>query len=380
MPSLLELKLRANQKVEQLGLPGEHHEDWLYTQLENISPEIPTAPARPGNHDGADVYLVNGHLVRGELMTLEHMPPTVISKILSLYEREAYDGFSSWNLSQCDTVQVVTAAGTMRLHHHVTTGRHAAHPRLAIIPPARSTTTLYLRLTAEPGESLTNLHLLLIAENNTKLNLVLEQDLAVTASSVVTLHAIAEKDARIEVTDLQLSGKVTRLTFLGELTGAGAHLALHGLLLGYDARHSDSTASIRHLSSHTTSKETYYSILNNASSSAFTGHIYVERNAQQVDAQQLNRSLLLGDAARAFSRPQLEINADDVKCSHGASVGRLDPTALFYLRSRGISQAEARQILIEAFAHEILAGIADLDIRKSVESNVKFHLQDVAHG
>ncbi|MDP3981326.1 MAG: Fe-S cluster assembly protein SufD [Chlamydiota bacterium] len=139
-----------------------------------------------------------------------------------------------------------------------------------------------------------------------------------------------------------------------KMQGSGSECILNGLYTGKDHQHIDNCTLIEHQQSHTKSRQVYKGILDDTSKGIFNGKIKVHEHAQKSDASQTNKNLLLSEHAIAHTRPQLEINTDDVKCSHGSTVGQLDKDALFYLCSRGLSHPSARSILTHGFANEIL--------------------------
>ena len=154
--------------------------------------------------------------------------------------------------------------------------------------------------------------------------------------------------------NIALNGLVTRNDIYCDLMGGGAHVEMNGLVLGKGRQHVDNHTEVNHAVAHCTSDEYYKTILDDKSRSVFRGRIIVAQDAQQTIADQQNNNLLLGDNAEADCKPQLEIYADDVKCSHGATVGQLDKTSLFYLQSRGIDAAASQALLTFAFANEVL--------------------------
>ena len=141
------------------------------------------------------------------------------------------------------------------------------------------------------------------------------------------------------------------------LAGEGAETELRGLFVGRDRRHVDNHTLVDHAMPHCASNELYKGVLRDRARGVFRGRVVVRPDAQKSDARQSNPNLLLSDRAEIDSKPQLEIHADDVKCSHGSSTGRLDEEALFYLCSRGIGLAEARALLTRGFASEITRGL-----------------------
>jgi Fe-S cluster assembly protein SufD len=154
------------------------------------------------------------------------------------------------------------------------------------------------------------------------------------------------------------SGAATsRSELYARLDGPGATLDAQGLLLGNGTQHIDSRITVEHAAPHTESRTQYRAILSDKSRGVFNGRILVQQLAQKTNAELSNRNLLLNSGAEIDTKPELEIYADDVKCAHGSTTGQLDQNALFYLLSRGIDQQAARNMLITAFASELLANI-----------------------
>ncbi len=162
------------------------------------------------------------------------------------------------------------------------------------------------------------------------------------------------RDSRAESAHVAIGGDITRLDFRVSLDGAGADCNLRGLAMLDNSEHVDHHLLVRHNQPNCTSREFFKNVLDGSSRGVFCGRIHVDQDAQKTDGVQTNANLLLSDDAQAETRPQLEIYADDVKCTHGATVGQLDDDAIFYLRARGVPEAEARAILIRGFAGEIL--------------------------
>jgi len=170
--------------------------------------------------------------------------------------------------------------------------------------------------------------------------------------------------SRLLSTVVSVGGDLVRLDTASVLEGEGADCLLGGFYWGHGRRVVDNHTTLEHAVPHTTSYELYKGILAGRSRAVFNGRIVVRPQAQKTDAKQSNRNLLLSDEATVFTRPQLEIRANDVRCTHGATIGRLDEAQLFYLRSRGVRLEEARAALLRAFAREVLerggvSGLAD---------------------
>jgi Fe-S cluster assembly protein SufD len=170
-------------------------------------------------------------------------------------------------------------------------------------------------------------------------------------------------------------GKIVRNNISTELDGEGITSTLNGLYLARDTQHIDNHTFIDHAKPHCESHELYRGILAGKSKGVFSGKILVRQDAQKTDAKQSNNCLLLSDDAQIDAKPQLEIYADDVKCTHGATVGQLDDDALAYLRARGIPKEKAVHVLTHAFAEEVISGITVQPLQEKVEQLLLNRLQ-----
>ena len=157
---------------------------------------------------------------------------------------------------------------------------------------------------------------------------------------------------------------------IATLAGEGAECTLNGLYLADGDRLVDNHTTIDHAEAHCPSHEIYKGIIGGKARAVFNGKIIVRQDAQKTDAKQTNRALLLSDDATINTKPQLEIFADDVKCTHGAAIGQLDEDALFYLRARGLTLQEARDMLIHAFAGDILDRVKIEPLRLALETEL----------
>ncbi|MCA9245230.1 MAG: Fe-S cluster assembly protein SufD [Phycisphaerales bacterium] len=178
-----------------------------------------------------------------------------------------------------------------------------------------------------------------------------------SAFHIATLSSQQDRDSDFRSQSLAFGARLMRYDMNPTLAGPGANCDLHGLSLGDQQQLLDHHLRVEHAAPHCDSREYFKGIYQDASHGVFTGRIHVHQIAQKTDAKQTNMSLLLSDKAKVDTRPQLEIFADDVKCTHGATIGQLDADAMFYLRSRGIPAETARSLLVYAFASEVLADI-----------------------
>jgi Fe-S cluster assembly protein SufD len=181
-------------------------------------------------------------------------------------------------------------------------------------------------------------------------------------------------DSRYSAQAISLGGALTRTDIGVVLDGERAEASLDGLYLGDGTQQADTHLTVRHASPNCNSHQLYKGILAGHARSVFNGRIIVDQDAQKTDAKQSNRNLLLSDDAVVNSNPQLEIFADDVRCTHGSTVGQLDEKAVFYLRSRGIGRDEGIQLLTLAFAGEILDRVPVTALRERLERVVAARL------
>jgi Fe-S cluster assembly protein SufD len=173
---------------------------------------------------------------------------------------------------------------------------------------------------------------------------------------------------------VSVGGALARNRISVRLNGEGAHCTLDGAYAARGKQHLDHTSKIVHAVADTTSRQVYKGVLDDHGRGVFQGHIVVAEDAQRTDGHQLNRALMLSDHAEIDSKPMLEIYADDVKCSHGATAGDLDETQMFYLQSRGIPADQARRLLVEAFLAETIDGIPFEPARAAALALVQEHL------
>ena len=188
-----------------------------------------------------------------------------------------------------------------------------------------------------------------------------------SAFRVGSLHSTLGRASSFSAHSITLSGAIVRNEVSVVLGGEGAECTLNGLYLANGRQLVDNQTTIDHAQPHCDSHELYKGILDGRSRAVFNGKIIVRLDAQKTNAKQSNKALLLSEDAQVTTKPQLEIFADDVKCTHGATVGQLDEEALFYLRSRALSEAQSRQLLIHAFAAGLLAHIKVDAIRNQLD-------------
>jgi len=196
------------------------------------------------------------------------------------------------------------------------------------------------------------------------------QSEATSAFHVGTIQARQPQSSYYESFSFATGADLSRTNVYTVLEGDAAECVLNGLYLADGTQHMDHQTYVEHIAPNCPSHELYKGILDGRSHGVFNGKVYVHPEAQKTDGKQSNNNLLLSDHARVDTKPQLEIFADDVKCTHGATVGRLDETALFYLRSRGLSNTVARKLLTYAFAADVLERLSLEPLRDALEARV----------
>jgi Fe-S cluster assembly protein SufD len=202
-------------------------------------------------------------------------------------------------------------------------------------------------------------------------------DEASTASHLAVRQVRLAARSSYVARTVSLGGALVRTDMEVTLDGEAAAAELAGLYLTDGDQQADSHITVRHAQPGCRSSQLYKGILAGSSRAVFNGRIVVELDAQKTDARQSNRNLLLSDQATVNSNPQLEIFADDVRCTHGSTVGRLDEEAVFYLRSRGISREQARRLLTLAFTNEVVERIPIESVRSRLKSEISRRLQGI---
>ncbi len=418
LPGTQQRAVRAlrEQSLEQftaLGFPTTRLEDWKYTNVAPIAEggfvpavrrahEVPTAQAVAAllfpDLDAHRLVFVDGHYTEA-LSAIGSLPPG--ATVMSLAAALTHDpgpvaaglnrlapaddhAFAALNAAFfADGAYIVLERGVEvdRPVHLVflATASAAGHMlpvRNLILAAEGSRATIlehYVCLAAE-GRYFTSVVTEVKAAPGAALEHLRLQQESETAFHVGGLYARLEQGSRLAATAVDLGGRLVRNDVQAALTAAGAQCVLNGLYVVDGRSHVDNHTHVDHAQPHGTSREFYKGVLDGRARAVFNGRIVVHPNAQHTDAQQENRNLLLSEDAEVDTRPQLEIYADDVKCSHGTTVGSLDADALFYLRSRAMDEQAARDLLTYAFAHDLLARIRLAPIRLALEQRLTTRL------
>ena len=258
-----------------------------------------------------------------------------------------------------------------------------SHPRVLVVLERDSQATIVETYAGPAGTRyFTNAVTELVAGEHAVVDHYKRQYESAAGYHVGAMHVRAHRSANVSASSISLGGALVRNDVVALLDGEGAECTLDGLYVADGERLVDNHTTIDHAQPHCASREMYKGILSDRARGVFNGKVIVRPDAQKTDAKQTNRALLLSEDAQINTKPQLEIFANDVKCTHGAAVGQLDDEAVFYLRSRGIGQAEARRLLVRAFAGEVLGRMRLEPVRSQVESvllrQLEYGVHDVA--
>ena len=381
-PWLQDVRSRAIREFAETGLPTQRSENWKYTNLGRLNrtsfdplidrPEINASDWSELFIDGAHrIVVVNGWY---HSSNLSQLPDGVVLEPFSVAvekRRMALEtGDTSLTLLNTafmrDGLVLVLPDGSdldrpVQVIHILGDSGISVHPRTVVMAGRDSRATVVETFAGvEAGASWTNSVTEFHLERSARVMHVKRQGEAVSTyhTSLTTVHL--GQDAAYSSVSLATGGALSRNETRVSCSGSGAECDIRGALLLHGRQHGDSTTWIDHRVPETSSRQLIRNVLSDASRSVFQGGISVHPDAQKTDASQSSRSLLLSEAARADTKPELRILADDVKCAHGATVGSLDKDALFYLLSRGIPPTEARTLLVEAFVGEVLEGAGPL--------------------
>ncbi|MBE0463079.1 MAG: Fe-S cluster assembly protein SufD [Halomonadaceae bacterium] len=243
-----------------------------------------------------------------------------------------------------------------------------SHPRILVEAGGRSEATLIEHYCGDQeAANFTNVVGEFMLDRGAILNHYKLQEAPLNDLHIASMHVEQGRDTRYTSYNLNLGGALVRNDLISDLNGQGAETNFYGLFFGQGRQHVDNHTKVNHNAPLTFSNENYKGILDDRAHGVFNGKVYVKRDSQKIEGFQSNQNLLLSDRAQIDAKPELEIYADDVKCSHGTTTGQLDEEAIYALRTRGIDEATARGLLTLAFAGEVLDKVALDEIAERVE-------------
>jgi Fe-S cluster assembly protein SufD len=414
---LLPLRKTGIANFAKLGFPTLHDEDWRFTNVAPLA-KLPLQPAsEPANDTAAKTVLgkyIFAHLPGARLVFVNGYYSTALSSLRGLPSgvkmsnlaaaMVANSVFVEKQFCQCALTDDNAFAALNQAFFHdggfvyvpagvsiaepiqfvfISTakqGGETIQPRNLIIAEANSRATIIESyLSTHNAAYFTNAVTEIAAGDNATLEHVKFQDEAADAFHLATIAGKLGRASHVKIHSFALGAKLSRTSIRANLAGEGLECILNGLYLTRDEQLADHHMIVEHAQPHCASHEYFNGILDDKSRGVFHGRILVRKIAQKTDAKQTNKNLLLSDNATADTKPQLEIYADDVKCTHGATIGQLNDESIFYLRSRGIGADNARRMLIHAFAGEIIARVKHDSVREELDKLVWDRLEANHH-
>jgi Fe-S cluster assembly protein SufD len=394
----------AMVRSSELGFPTVRDEDWKFTNLAPLSRKA-FVPAAGGaqislddlagfvfrGQESARLVFVNGRYEPGlsdscaqpggvlacSLRQSLQLQPELVKLHLTKYLDYEHDFFAALNTAFVEDGGFVYVPDRVTVERPVhliyvsteTPSPAVTHPRNLIVVGEGAEGAVVEEYVSLGGEEyFTNAVTEIVAGPNAVLEHYRVQRESRRAFNVGTVRVQQSRSSNVSCHGAHLGGRLVRNNVHPVLAGEGAHCLINGVFLPDGKQHIDNFMLVEHVSPHCDSRQFYNGILNDRASGVFCGRIIVHKDAQKTDAKQTNRNVLLTDEAQMDSKPQLEIHADDVKCTHGATVGQLDDDAIFYLRARGVPEQTARTLLLFGFAAENLERMRQAPIRDYVEN------------
>jgi Fe-S cluster assembly protein SufD len=352
---LAEIRKRAAERFQAHGFPTTKEEEWRFTNVSPIAKaQFPTIAPSP-----------NGHSLR---IALER-DPGLIEEHLGRYA-SCENPFVALNTASFEDGAFLRIPANTVIEEPLWIDFTAAHerttyPRNLIIVGAGSQVRIVERYRGR-GRYFTNSVTEIVIGENSIVEHVKLQEESLDAFHVATIQVKQARDSNFTSNNISLGGSLVR-NDVNAVLATGCETTLNGLYLVSGRQHVDNHTALDHAAPHAASHELYKGILDGASSAVFNGKIFVRKDAQKTDAKQTNKNLVLSENSVINTKPELQILADDVRCTHGATVGQLDEEALFYLRARGIDKTNARDLLIYAFARDVIDRIAVPQVREYLE-------------
>ena len=390
---LQSLREAAFQRFAELGFPTTKDEEWRFTNVAPIARARFVPASGPwgyslGEYAGVQLVFMDGVFV-GQASSL---PKGVEAGFLNddaqphlaryaSFQRNAFVALNTALLTTGAFVRVARGALVelpIQLVH-IKMGGQAdsqahAQPRSLITIGASAQCTIVESYVGTPGAYFTNAVTEIVVGEGAVVDHYKVQQESSDAFHVATMHASLGRSANFSSHSIALGGRLVRNDANVTLS-EGTEATLNGLYIVNGTQHIDNHTEIDHAKPHGTSHELYKGILDGKATAVFNGRIIVRKDAQKTDSKQTNKNLVLSDEAVIDTKPELQIFADDVRCTHGATIGQLDEEALFYLQSRGIERAQARSLLTYAFAQDILDRVKVQSIKDQLEKVLfeKFH-------
>lgn len=398
-----EARKSALDRFVEIGFPSARDENWKYTKIPAIEKHgfqfSETAALRdplhiPGLNDSIKLVFIDGHF-DVQKSSLQNLPVTVelgslvdalqadeafLEEHLARYARPRASGFAALSTAfMHDGAAIQLGTGTQLAQPieliFITSAqrdRYAVHPRVLVVAESGSKATIIERYVAlDTSAYFTNAVTEIVLKAGAAIEHIKLQQESSKALHIATLQIQQEESSTLNSHSFSIGAQLARNDINVRLDAPAAQCNLMGLYLGAGKQHVDFHTSVDHLKPDCSSQELYRGILTDRARGVFNGKVIVHQDAQRTDAQQANHNLLLSRHAEVDTKPQLEIFADDVKCSHGATIGQLDDRMLFYLRARGIAEHQAQRMLTHGFAQQIIDSLKHDEIAQEISSIVE---------
>lgn len=406
-PWLSQMRSEAFDRVGALKMPTTRDEEWRFTDISSLT-DIPFQAARTiPQLQSAEIkhryireaatrlVFVDGHyvsalsaiasgsgIVAGNLTTLLASDSAKIAPHLGQYDSYSNNIFAALNTAFLDDGAVIivpkniSVASPIHLLFIATQKEVTSYPRCLIVAePGSNATVVEDYIAGQEVAYVTNAVTEISVSDNAHVNHIRLQRDSDQAFHIANCTATLAHASNFQSINIALGARISRLNLNVKLASEGAECAVNGLALIKKQQLADTHTFIDHIKPNCTSRQLHKCIVDGAAHAVFNGKIMVQPNAQRTDSSQTSRNLLLTGQAQVNTKPQLEIFADDVKCAHGATVGQLDPEEIFYLKSRGLSEQAAHNLLTYAFGAEIIERIPVISLKNQLEQTVLEYTQ-----
>ncbi|NND70697.1 MAG: Fe-S cluster assembly protein SufD [Rhodothermales bacterium] len=398
--SLVGLRQNAINTFANVGLPARKSEAWKYTNINavltkelaarlsfdthKVKPRLVNESLIPGLD--SPFVVVNNGVLDLDSSNLSNLPNGVVVTTLqdaAEKHRSVFDSHFGKYVNETEGLAVlntafvhgglfvfvpkgIEVAETLQVVHVVSSTESSfIQPRtLFVVEEAASLSVIERLVSATDSATVSNRVIETYTGKSSRLSIIRVQDENVDSSTVTSLYSVQERDSYVYDLTLSLSGKLIRNNLNFRHLDSHCETHLNGFFIGRGDNQIDNHSIVDHAMPDCYSNETFKGVLYDNSTGVFNGKVLVRRDAQRTNAYQSNRSIVVSDSAHMYSKPELEIYADDVKCSHGATTGRLEPESMFYLQSRGLSEERARALLLGAFAREVVESVANPVVRE----------------
>ncbi|HJW56470.1 MAG TPA: Fe-S cluster assembly protein SufD [Burkholderiaceae bacterium] len=405
LPWLNRIRSSALERFAQTGFPTTRDEDWKYTSVAALERKNFSAISGSSAGETTIASLVTGLTLENQVThpghllvfhngfysaalsspsrlpagvtlcslagALEHAPAALESYLSDTHGQTPFGALNTALMADGAYLHVPRGTVIEEPIHllFLSTQQHAAiYPRNVLVAePGAQATVIEHYAGIEGAEYFTNAVTQIFTADNAHIEHYKLQQETPRAFHIAGIHALQDRESHLASHSISLGAALARNDITTAFRAPGCDVTLNGLYLANGRQHVDHHTRVDHGQPNGSSREYYRGVLDGAARAVFNGKVIVHPGAQKTDAHQANHNLLLSRDAEVDTKPELEIYADDVKCTHGATIGQLDEEQLFYLRSRGVEEAMARSLLVHAFAHDVIERIRVISLRTRLE-------------